>query len=98
MLRILLTIIVGTLSGLIGGSIGLGGSFLMLPFILLLGIIKDYKTSVGTILLAVLPPATLLAVIDYYKRDKVDTKIALILFIRRSSPPNFMLLLLIRPP
>jgi uncharacterized membrane protein YfcA len=81
MLRILLTIIVGTLSGLIGGSIGLGGSFLMLPFILLLGIIKDYKTSVGTILLAVLPPATLLAVIDYYKRDKVDTKIALILFI-----------------
>ena len=81
MLRILLTIIVGTLSGLIGGSIGLGGSFLMLPFILLLGIIKDYKTSVGTILLAVLPPATLLAVIDYYKRDKVDTQIALILFI-----------------
>jgi uncharacterized membrane protein YfcA len=53
----------------------------MLPGILLLGIIKDYKTAVGTILLSVLPPATLLAVIDYYKRDRVDTKIALILFI-----------------
>jgi len=81
MLRILLAILVGTLGGLIGGALGLGASALMLPGILLLGIIKDYKTAVGTILLAVLPPATLLAVIDYYKRDKVDTKIALILFI-----------------
>jgi uncharacterized membrane protein YfcA len=81
MLRILLTILVGTLGGLIGGTLGLGASALMLPGILLLGIVKDYKTAVGTILLSILPPATLLAVIDYYKRDKVDTKIALILFI-----------------
>lgn len=81
MIRILLAILVGTLGGLIGGALGLGASALMLPGILLLGIIKDYKTAVGTILLAVLPPATLLAVIDYYKRDRVDTKIALILFI-----------------
>ena len=81
MRRILLAILVGTLGGLIGGALGLGASALMLPGILLLGIIKDYKTAVGTILLAVLPPATLLAVIDYYKRDRVDTKIALILFI-----------------
>jgi uncharacterized membrane protein YfcA len=81
MLRILLAILVGTLGGLIGGALGLGASALMLPGILLLGIIKDYKTAVGTILLAVLPPATLLAVIDYYKRDKIDVKIGLILFI-----------------
>lgn len=81
MLRILLAILVGTLGGLIGGALGLGASAFMLPGILLLGIVKDYKTSVGTILLAVLPPATLLAVIDYYKRDRVDVKIALILFI-----------------
>jgi uncharacterized membrane protein YfcA len=81
MLRILLTILVGTLGGLIGGALGLGASAFMLPCILLLGIVKDYKTAVGTILLAVLPPATLLSVIDYYKRDRVDTKIALILFI-----------------
>ena len=81
MLRILLAILVGTLGGFIGGALGLGASALMLPGLLLLGIIKDYKTAVGTILLAILPPATLLAVIDYYKRDRVDTKIALILFI-----------------
>ena len=80
-MRILLAILVGTLGGLIGGALGLGASALMLPGILLLGIIKDYKTAVGTILLSVLPPATLLAVIDYYKRDKIDTKISLILFI-----------------
>ena len=50
MLRILLAILVGTLGGLIGGALGLGASALMLPGILLLGIIKDYKTAVGTIL------------------------------------------------
>lgn len=81
MLRTLLTIFVGTLGGLIGGALGLGPSALMLPAILILGIIKDYKTAVGTILLAVLPPVTLLGVIDYYKRDKIDIKISGILFI-----------------
>lgn len=81
MLRILLTIFIGTLGGLIGGALGLGPSALMLPAILILGIIKDYKTAVGTILLAVLPPVTLLGVIDYYKRDKIDIKISGILFI-----------------
>ena len=81
MLRILLAILVGTLSGIIGGALGLGGASFMLPGILLLGIVKDYKTAVGTSLLSILPPSTLLAVINYYKRDKIDVKIAVILFI-----------------
>ncbi len=80
-MRILLAILVGLFGGFIGGALGLGASALMLPGILLLGIVKDYKTAVGTILLAVLPPATLLAVIDYYKRDKIDPTISFILFI-----------------
>ena len=81
MLRIVLAILVGIVGGLIGGALGLGGAAFMLPGILILGIVKDYKTAVGTVLLTILPPSTLLAVIDYYKRDKIDVKIALILFI-----------------
>lgn len=81
MLRILLAIVVGILGGLVGGALGLGGAAFMLPGILLLGIVKDYKTAVGTVLLTILPPSTLLAVIDYYKRDKIDVKISAILFI-----------------
>ena len=37
--------------------------------------------AVGTILLSVLPPLSLLAVIDYYKRKKVDVAVAIILSI-----------------
>jgi uncharacterized membrane protein YfcA len=81
MLRLLLAILVGTLGGFLGGALGLGGAAFMLPGLLLLGIVKDYKTAVGTILLTILPPSTLLAVIDYYKRDKIDVKIAVLLFI-----------------
>ena len=81
MLRIVLAILVGIVGGLIGGALGLGGAAFMLPGILILGIVKDYKTAVGTVLLTILQPSTLLAVIDYYKRDKIDVKIALILFI-----------------
>ena len=81
MKRILLTILIGTLGGLIGGTLGIGASILTLPGILILGIVKDYKTAIGTILLSILPPVTLLAVIDYFKQNKIDTKISFTLFI-----------------
>ena len=53
----------------------------MLPGLLLLGIITDYKTAVGTVLLSLLPPISILAVIEYYKRKKVDTYIDIVLCI-----------------
>ena len=69
------------LSGIFGGTFGLGGTFIMLPGLLLLGIISDYKTAVGTVLLSLLPPISILAVIEYYKRKKVDTYIGIALCI-----------------
>ena len=79
--RILLTIIVGSVSGILGGAFGFGGSFIMLPGVLLLGIIPNYKTAVGTILLSLLPPISLLAVMDYYRKKQVDTVVGIILFV-----------------
>ena len=79
LLRLLLTIMVGTCSGVMGGALGVNGSFIMLPAVLLLNIVKDYNMAVGTILLSVLPPLSLLAVIDYYKRKKVDVAVGIIL-------------------
>jgi len=81
LLRIFLTVVVGTISGLIGGALGVVTSFIMLPAILLLNIVPDYKMAVGTILLSLLPPISLLAVMDYYKRKKIDIPIAIILCI-----------------
>jgi len=79
LLRLLLTILVGAGSGVIGGALGVNGSFIMLPAVLFLHIVNDYSMAVGTILLSVLPPLSILAVIDYYKRKKVDVTVAILL-------------------
>ena len=80
-IKILYSIIIGLLSGVLGGAFGLGGSFVMLPGLILLNVTKDFNTAVGTILFSLLPPVSLLAVIDYYKRGQVDMTIGTILFV-----------------
>jgi len=47
----------------------------------MLNIISDYKLAVGTILLAMLPPISILATQNYYKRDKIDYTIAFFICI-----------------
>ena len=79
--RTILTILLGLLSGCIGGAFGVGGSFIMLPGLFLLGIIPDYKTAVGTVLLSLLPPISLFAVMEYYKKKRVDTYISIVLCV-----------------
>jgi len=81
LLRLILTIAIGSFAGVVGGALGVNGSFIMLPAILLLNIVPDYKMAVGTILLSILPPLSLWAVVDYYKRKKVDVVIAALLCI-----------------
>ena len=78
--RLLLTLLAGTLSGLVGGALG-QGTFLFLPALLILQIIPNYKMAVGTILLAMLPPISLFAVLDYYKRKQIDFLVAALLCV-----------------
>jgi uncharacterized membrane protein YfcA len=78
--RIVLILLIGIISGLVGGALG-QGSILFLPALLIFNIIPDYKTAVGTILLAMLPPISALAVVDYYKRKKIDYLVAILLCI-----------------
>ena len=80
-IKILYTIIVGTISGILGGAFGLGGSFVMLPGLILLNIVPNYQTAVGTILFSLLPPVSLLAVFEYSKKKQVDYLIGTILFV-----------------
>jgi uncharacterized membrane protein YfcA len=80
-INIIYTVLIGALSGILGGAFGLGGSFVMLPGLILLNVVKDFNTAVGTILFSLLPPVSLLAVVEYYKRDQIDIKIGTILFV-----------------
>jgi len=80
-IRLVYTIIVGILSGILGGAFGLGGSFIMLPGVILLNILPNFNTAVGTILFSLLPPVSLLAVIEYAKRKEVDYVVGTLLFV-----------------
>ena len=79
-LRIILTLIVGIISGFLGGALGIGG-IMIVPCLLLFGVITDYKMAVGTTLLAMLPPISILAVMNYNNRKKIDYLVAAILCI-----------------
>ena len=79
LLHLIFTILIGAGSGVLGGALGVNGSFTMLPGLMMLNIVADYKTAVGTTLLSVLPPLSLWAVVDYYKRGKVDISVGIIL-------------------
>ncbi len=80
-LRIVYTIIIGIVSGLLGGAFGLGGSFIMLPGLILFHIVPNFQTAVGTVLFSLLPPVSLLAVYEYSKKKQVDYLVATLLFI-----------------
>ena len=79
--NILLTIWLGAFAGLSGGALGQSGAEVMLPGLLLLNIVPDFKTAAGTVLLAIIPPISLLAVLEYYKRGNVDVFTSVILFV-----------------
>ena len=77
----ILTVILGIIAGLLGGALGQSGAEVMLPGLLILGIVPDFKTAAGTVLLTILPPLSLLAIFEYYKRGQLDVKVAIILMI-----------------
>jgi uncharacterized membrane protein YfcA len=74
------TALLGLFAGLFGGALGQPGAETMVPGLLILGIVPNFKTAAGTVLLTMLPPITALAVGSYYQRGLVEIKTAAILF------------------
>ena len=77
--KIILTILIGMISGVIGGSTALGGAFLIIPLFDYLNIMPNYSKIVGTVLFALLFPLSILAVLEYSKNDNIDYKLGVIL-------------------
>ena len=66
---------VGIFVGVYGGIMGLGGGTVMIPvLVLLLGFTQHQ--AVGTSLAVMIPPVTLPAVIEFYRKGQVDLRIA----------------------
>jgi uncharacterized membrane protein YfcA len=79
--KILYTIFIGIVAGILGGAFGLTGSVIMLPLLIIFKIVPNYSTAVGTIIFSLLPPVSLLAFFEYSKKKQVDYVIGTILSI-----------------
>jgi uncharacterized membrane protein YfcA len=75
----LFLICIGLAAGILSGLIGIGGGIIIVPLLLLLGF--SQQQAQGTSLAALLPPVTLLAVVNYNKQGFVDWRYAIIISV-----------------
>ena len=82
MFKYLIPSIIGVCAGTLGAVTGTSGSSVILPGLLISGVVPDYKTAVGTTLLAILPPVSLASFYSYWKAGKYqfNTSIFISLF------------------
>ena len=75
---LLILIIIGILTGVMAGMLGIGGAIIMIPaLVFILGI--SQQTAQGTSLAVMLPPIGIIAAYNYYKAGQVNIKFAIIL-------------------
>jgi uncharacterized protein len=77
---ILILLIIGTITGVMAGMLGIGGGLVVIPaLVMIMGM--SQQAAQGTSLAMMLPPIGILAAYNYYKAGHVDIKIALLLAI-----------------
>lgn len=77
---ILLIAIIGAVSGIFGGMLGLGGAIIIIPaLVICLG--YSQQMAQGTTLMMMVLPVSALAAIQYYQKGFVDVKTSLIMAI-----------------
>jgi uncharacterized membrane protein YfcA len=75
---ILILIVIGIITGVMAGMLGIGGAIIMIPaLVFLLGI--SQQSAQGTSLAVMLPPVGIIAAYNYYKAGHVNIKFAIIL-------------------
>jgi hypothetical protein len=77
---ILILIVIGIITGVMAGMLGIGGAIIMIPaLVYLLGI--SQQTAQGTSLAVMLPPVGVIAAYNYFKAGHVNIRFAIILAI-----------------
>ena len=77
----IIPILIGLISGMVGGFLGLGGAFIILLLLNLFKIVPDQETAVGTTLFVFVFPLAIFAVIQYIKRNQVNYAVLLPIII-----------------
>src|SRR5674536_125783 len=77
---LLILIVIGIITGVMAGMLGIGGAIIMIPaLVFFLGI--SQQTAQGTSLAVMLPPIGIIAAYNYYKAGEVNIKFAIVLAI-----------------
>jgi uncharacterized protein len=77
---LLLLVLIGLVTGALGGMLGIGGGLILIPaLVYLLGF--SQHEAIGTSLAVMLPPIGLFAAYNYYKAGHVNLLYALILAV-----------------
>lgn len=77
--RLIVSAILGVMSGFLSGLLGLTGSVFIIPFILIFGIFNTYKSALGTILFSFDPILSSFALIQYAKKKQIDYLVGVII-------------------
>lgn len=72
----ILSILVGLISGIIGGFSGIAGSILVLTALNFFRMVPDQQTASGTTLFIFISPLSIIALYHYWKKGKIDFRIA----------------------
>lgn len=77
---LLILIVIGIITGVTAGMLGIGGAIIMVPaLVYVLGV--SQQMAQGTSLAVMLPPIGIIAAYNYYKAGQVNLKFALILAV-----------------
>jgi uncharacterized membrane protein YfcA len=77
---IMILIVIGIITGIMAGMLGIGGAIIMIPaLVFFLGI--SQQTAQGTSLAVMLPPVGIIAAYNYYKAGHVNIWFAIILAV-----------------
>ena len=75
MTNVLLYVLLGLIAGALSGLIGIGGGIILIPALILLFGFTQHAAQ-GTTLAIMIPPIGILAALTYYKHGYVDLKVA----------------------
>jgi len=75
---IIILILIGLMTGVLGGMFGVGGAVIMIPALVYF-LAMDQHTAQGTSVAVMLPPIGLFAAYNYYKAGAVNIWYALII-------------------
>jgi uncharacterized membrane protein YfcA len=80
----MLAILIGLVTGVLSGLIGLGGGLLIVPALVYVFRMSQHEAQ-GTSLATLLLPIGLLGFLEYYRRGEVDLRIAMLLALGFSA-------------